>query len=491
MKKYASLVFLVLLTFLLVAEEGEEYGKDEWENDYNREEKELFIVLQDETQDEKDISDKYVKNNYFTKMYVEGVFNWAKPKHYAGKINSHILAAYYEAFLSYGFDSKTLLALRFSPILMHYPKKHVSPVLSLYFGNFKTPLSFRNIYNPLISSITTTSNRKFFPPLNAIKISKRNSDEGVALEVSLPFFNYYSFWKNTNKGNIFNTYISYKNKFSNSSKLNIAVISSIQETKKEGLKKNPYIQIYGLDFNFTHQFFYINSLSLLTVLPKKMPSFSSIALKTEAGLTSSFASLHSGISYKGAHYLGNQNIKSLLQRKTFLSFYLQGKLKYKIFSVNTMYYLLKDYKLAKIQHSYGIFYSLGNMIISYKNELFYKNEIYKIKFGLNITPNLNYFKSFNISSFLYLQDKRINPSCIKKYEISSKCGFNIGKNFGLNFAFATMQEKSNWKKIVFFASTTATFNFAQEKTKEKGEIKLKYNGKKETFELSLKLRIEY
>ena len=109
MKKYASLVFLVLLTFLLVAEEGEEYGKDEWENDYNREEKELFIVLQDETQDEKDISDKYVKNNYFTKMYVEGVFNWAKPKHYAGKINSHILAAYYEAFLSYGFDSKTLL----------------------------------------------------------------------------------------------------------------------------------------------------------------------------------------------------------------------------------------------------------------------------------------------------------------------------------------------------------------------------------------------
>ena len=95
-------------------------------------------------------------------------------------------------------------------------------------------------------------------------------------------------------------------------------------------------------------------------------------------MTSSFASLHFGISYKGAHHLGNQNIKSLLQRKTFLSFYLQGKLKYKIFSVNTMYYLLKDYKLAKIQHSYGIFYSLGNMIISYKNELFYKNEIYKI-----------------------------------------------------------------------------------------------------------------
>ena len=34
-----------MLTFLLVAEEGEEYGKDEWENDYNREEKELFVRI--------------------------------------------------------------------------------------------------------------------------------------------------------------------------------------------------------------------------------------------------------------------------------------------------------------------------------------------------------------------------------------------------------------------------------------------------------------
>ena len=499
MNRYASLLFLIVLATFLIAEERYEYGKDEWENDYNIEEKGLFNVVEIqesvESQEENEESNKNVKSNYFTKMYIEGVFKWARNQSnhsiYTGKINSHIFANYYEAFLSFAPFSNNVLALRFSPVLMYYPKKFTSPVFSLYFGSFNTPQSFRNVYNPLISSITPTSNRKFSPPLSAMKISKKPSGEGIALEVSLPFFNYYSFWKNTKKGNIFNTYISYKNKFSNFSLFNVALISSIQEIKKENVKRSPYLQIYGLDFNFSNQFFYINSISLLTILPKRVPSFSSFAFRSESGLVSNFVSLHSGISYKGAYYLGNQNLETLLQEKTFLSFYLQGKLKYKIFRLNGVYHLLKDYKLGKIQHSYGIFYSLGTSFFSYKNELLYRKDVYKIKFALNITPSLNYFKLFNIFSFLYLQNRKINPRCIEKYEIASKCGFNFGKHFALNFSFAMMQEKKNWQKMVFFASSTVMLTFSQEKTKEKGEIKVRYNTKKQNFELSFKCRIEY
>lgn len=499
MKRYAILSFLLLLFSFLIAEESEEYEKDEWNNE--KKEVELFNIVEtqeeNENNTEKDdeLSNQSFKNNYFTKMYVEGIFNWTKKQsnNYKGKINSYILASYYEAFLSFSYASENSLALRFSPILMHYPKKHISPVFSLYLGSFNTPRSFQNIYKPYFSSITTTSNRKFFPPLNAIKISKKNNSfsRATALEVSLPFFNYYSYWKNTKKGNIFNFYLSYKNNISNSSRINIAFISSIQEIKKEKLKNKPYLQIYGLDFNFDSLFFYINSLSAFTVLPKSTPSFSSFAFKSETGLTSRLASLHTGISYKGANYIGDQNLKSLIQRKAFLSFYLQGKLKYKIFRLNGMYHLIKDYKLNKIDHFYGVFYSFENSFISYKNELLYKETIYKIKFALNITPNINYFKYFNISSFLYLEDKKRNPECIKKYELSSKCGFNIVKNFNLNFSFVMMQEKQNWKKITFFTSTALIFNFAQEKTKEKGEVKLKYNSKNNKFEIDVKLRIEY
>ena len=495
MKKYEALCFFLLLPCFLIAEQEElEYGKDEWENDYNVEEKELFNIIesQDEEKDE-ELTKNQVKNNYFTKMYVEGVFNLSKNNHYSGKINSHILASYYEAFLSFAPYSKNILALRFSPILMHYPKKQCTPVFSLYFGSFNTPITFRNIYNPLISSITASSNRKLFPPLNAIKIAKKGNNEGIALEISLPFFNYYAFWKNTKNGNIFNNYISYKTHLSSLSNLNIAFVSSIQEIKVKKIKKNPYLQLYGLDFNFSHPFFYINSISLLSILPKKVPSFRSFAFRGEAGLTSSYASLHTGLSYKGSYYLGNQNLKNLLQRKTFLSFYLQGKLKYKIFRLNGMYHLLKDYKENKIQHSYGIFYSLGNPFFSYKNELLYKKGVYKIKFAVNITPNSVYLKRFNISSFLYFQDKKINPLCIKKYEASSKFAFDIAKHFGLNFSFAMMQEnkEARWQKVVFFSSTAFNFTITQEKAKEKGEIKLKYNSKKNKFELELKFRIEY
>ena len=478
-----------------MAEEVYGYDKDEWEKDYNTKEKELLNIVEseDESQENDEPIGKNAKNNYFTKMYIEGVFSWKKNKSnsYLGKINSHIFASYYEAFLSFSSTLENTIALRFSPILMYYPKKHKTPVLSLYLGNFNSPLSFKNVYNPVFSSITATSNRKLFPPLNAIKIAEKNTDEGIALEVSLPFFNYYSFWKNTKKGNIFNTYISYKNNFSNFSHLNIALLSSIQEIKKENLKKNPYLQIYGADFNFSSPIFYINSLSLITILPKRIPSFSSFAFRTESGLTSHIASLNGGISYKGAYYLGNQNLKNLLQKRSFLNFYLQGKIKYKIFQLNGVYQFIKDYKYNKTKHFYGIFYSLGNSFISYKNEVSYKNEIYKLKFSLTITPNINYFKFFNISSFLYLQDRKINPHCIKKYELASKYRFTIAKCFNLIFSFAMMQEKNNWQKIAFLASTTATLNFKQEKTKEKGEIKLKYNSKENKLEATFKFRVEY
>lgn len=501
MKKYTIFFFLIFITNFLLAEDILHYGKDEWEWDYNNnenniEEKELFDLVesQNEKQEENNENNQKPKNNYFTKMYIESAFNWKgkQSNNYLGKINSYILASYYEAFLGFSSTSKNSLALRFSPILMHYPKKRTIPVLSLYLGNFNTPITFRHIYNPLISTMTVTSNRKFFLPLNSIKIAKAPSDEGVALELSLPFFNFYSFWKNTKKGNIFNSYASYKNNFSNISHLNIAILSSIQEIKKKNLKKNAYIQIYGLNLNFSHPIFYINSSSLLSILPKRILSFNSFAFRNEFGFTSSIASLHSGISYKGAYYLGNQKIKSLLQRKSFFTFYLQGKLKYKIVKLNGMYHLIKDFRTNSIQHSFGFFYSLGNSFVSYKNELFYRNEVYKLKFAINIIPHLAYFKLFNVYSFLYLEDMRINPKMIKKYEIATKTSLNIAKYFLLTFSFLVMQEKKNFQRVGFLASSGFTFNFRGEKTKEKGEIKLKYNSnKKNNFEIDIKFRLEY
>lgn len=501
MRKHSILFFLLLINNFLIAENVLDYAEDEWECNYNDNtnnvhdigEKELFDLVEHQ-EEEKTENIQKPKSNYFTKMYVEGIFNWkgGKSNDYFGKINSHILASYYEAFLGFSSNSKNSFALRFSPVLMHYPKKQLSPVLSLYLGAFNTPISFRHVYNPVISSITVTENRKFFPPLNAIKIAKAPSDEGVALELSLPFFNFYSFWKNSKKGNIFNSYASYKNDFSNLSHINIAILSSIQEIKKENLKKNPYIQVYGLDFNFSHPLFYINSSSLLSILPKRMPSFRSFAFRNEFGFTSSIASLHSGISYKGAYYLGNQKIKSLLQRKSFLSFYLQGKLKYKIVKLNGMYHLIKDFKTNSIQHSFGFFYSLGNSFVSYKNELFYRNEVYKLKFAINIMPNLVFFKLFNIHSFLYLEDRKINNQIVKKYEIATRAKFNMAKHFGLDFSFFIRKEKKNFRKVFFFASSALSFNFRGEKTKEKGEIKLKYNSnKKNNFEIDIKFRLEY
>ncbi|MGP1438075.1 MAG: hypothetical protein ACTTKH_03280 [Treponema sp.] len=501
MKKYI-VVFLILFSSFLIAEE-KEYDSDEWKEHYKdsyyiEENEQTLINLVEEIEEveEKEESNKEKpQTNYFTKMYIEGILKlkWKNPhsknQAYDGKINSYILANYYEAFL--GFNSVSpqfnTLAFRFSPFLMHISKKRLFPVLSLYLGNFNTPQVFRNVSHPIINSLTTTSNREFFPPLKSIKILKRQNNTGIALEVSLPFFNYYSFWKNTAKGNIFNTYISYKNENLPFSKVNIAFVSSIQELKQA--KPNLYLQIYGLDFNFASKFFYANSLSLLTVLPAKTPSFSSFALKNEMGVKSKIVSFHTGISYKGAYYLGNQNLKELLQRKTCLSFYIQGKLKHKVFHLASMYHLLKDYKINKIHHSYGIFYSLGNSFISYKNELFYSHNVYKLKLALNIMPNLSHFKLFNISSFLYLQDRKINSKCIKKYEIASKANFNITKDFALNFIFGLMQE--NLKEKIFFASSTFNFSFNQEKAKEKGTIKLKYTSKNHSIEVSLRLKIEY
>ena len=501
MRKHSILFLLLLINNFLIAENVLDYAEDEWEWNYNNnknniEEKELFDIVesQNEKQEENNENNQKPKNNYFTKMYVESAFNWKgkQSNNYLVKINSYILASYYEAFLGFSTSSENSFALRFSPVLMHYPKKQLSPVLSLYLGAFNTPISFKHVYNPVISSITVTENRKFSPPVNAIKIAKAPSDEGVALELSLPFFNFYSFWKNTKKGNIFNSYASYKNDFSNFSHINIAILSSIQEIKKENLKKNAYIQIYGLNLNFSHPIFYINSSSLLTILPKRMPSFNSFAFRNEFGLTSSIASFHSGISYKGAYYLGNQKIKSLLQRKSFLSFYLQGKLKYKIVKLNGMYHLIKDFKTNSIQHSFGFFYSLGNSFVSYKNELFYRNKVYKLKFAINIMPNLAFFKLFNVYSFLYLEDGKINNQIVKKYEIATKAKFNIAKQFGLDFSFFIRKEKKNFRKAFFFASSGFTFNFRGEKTKEKGEIKLKYNSnKKNNFEIDIKFRLEY
>ena len=79
MRKHSILFFLLLITNFLIAENVLDYAEDEWEWNYNDNtsigEKELFDLV--EHQKEESIKNiQKPKSNYFTKMYVEGIFNW-------------------------------------------------------------------------------------------------------------------------------------------------------------------------------------------------------------------------------------------------------------------------------------------------------------------------------------------------------------------------------------------------------------------------------
>ena len=514
MSLYASLVFSESIQYnedawsFLFSEKGESYDAHYSENA----DRSLFSILQDSTEDDekKDVaSSKKNVPSYFSKMYIETLLKMSvlekksRKINFNGKCNAYLASSYYEAFLGFKSDEKKVLdvkvaSFRFSPILMYYPCNRLSPTLSFYIGNFKTPRPFLMLQSPTIYRVRPTTQKRFFPALNAIKISKQAGDLGAACEVALPFFNFYFFWKTHDTHNSFNIYSAYRNEDLplKKARLDIAFASSIfQEERKRKLKKNKvntYIQLYCLSFNFESPFFYINSISTISIR-EKMPTLSSMSFRDEGGLKYKGASMGAGFSFSGKNYIKKYN-SSKLKNNDIFAFYLQGKFKYKIFAINFSYHLLKGEMGANILHSYGIFYSLSGKYIQFKNELFVRTQLYNLKFALNFKPHLQYFSSMNVASFLYLQDKKINSAILKKYEVASSCVFPFGELLRIKLLAGISQERKDGKKFLgsinFFVSGEAGFVFSQEKWKEKLNVVFRYSTPNKS-EISLKFRIEY
>ena len=518
-----SLTFFILSTSLfthLPSEESLAYESDEWSI------KEECDSQDIEIENNKQEKNKNNNKGVYKKAYIEGAFSLSLNKLNTSKkhiklnvlsFNSYLSSQYYEVFLGFKKTEKNefstyIGSVRFTPLLMHYLSSKLNPAISFYLGSFKIGKAHKNLYKPFINTVSPSSRRLFFPPLNALSLSKKEESLGIAFECALPFFNFYFFWKKIDGRNSFNLYSSYKNetfKFLHS-RLNIAFISSFLELKenektkkitrshKSDYKQGEYSSIFGIDLNFSSHRVFITSADFFNLLPKKKIDIHSMSFRGESGFVSKIVSLTSGVSYEGASYLGNPTYKSLATKKDKLSFYLQGKLKYKFFTFASSYNLLKNYKKTKVDHSYGFFYSIdlysvGKKKLIFKNELFFNNGIYKLKAVFMAKPNVVFLSLFSLSSFLYLQEHSKIKNILKKYEIDTKLTFPIGKHIKLTTASGVLQknEKKEWRQVNFFVNVNASFLFVQKYTKEISSISLKYNSGKNALDLQLKLKIEY
>ena len=478
-------------------------------------------------------------------------FNWQS------SFNSYLASDYYELFVSFKNNKKipisiNVASLRLSPLLMKDRRNtHVTPLLSFYIGSFCTHSSFKHLYNVNFSHISPTSKRRTHPALNNIKLSKTKGNLGAAFEIALPFFNFYFFWKNIGENsniqksfnsiinnlkaencNEFGLYVSYKNNklLKKKAKINIAFLSSFIQEKGKALKRQalsdknsiPYTQVYAIDFNFAHSCFFFNLLNGIHILPKQKVDAHSLCVREEGGFAYKILSLNTGFSYEGSHTssanrknsrisqlnneVSNNNISpdtasddSSKVLKDVLAFYVQEKLKWNIFSVAHSYSLIKKTNEQKIRHSYGFFYSIGNKLGLFKNELLFFEELYTLKFSFSTHPNTHYFKAFSASSDLYLQNKNINLHIMKKYEVSSAILFHFTENFSCKIGLSLFQENeggagrriARWKKEVFTFNTSFLFLFAQDRWKEKGSVSFKYSTHQHKLDILLKMRLEY
>jgi len=467
----------------------------------------LFVFLSIFPEDEPKIIKKE-SPTYFSKMYVEALMKLKAKKEddkdkmnvsIGGALNAYMVASYYEAFIGLEGDYKDrncLASLRFTPLLMYYPHNALTSVLSFYVGSFRVPASFRSLASMRLGVVGPTSKRKYFPPLNNIKLSKKKNDFGIACELSLPFCNFYFFWQDKKKEHVYNMYASYKNEglLSKKAQLNIAFLSSFfiqkggDETKKSFLH---YIGMYGLELNFAYKYFFFNSISSLSASPNKNINISSFSFRKELGFENNMFALNTGFSYRGSLYLLIKQKK----QKDELNFYVQGQFKYKIFSFSLVYNILKFIKDEKMEHSYGFFYSIGNTFIKLKNEVCYKSDVYKMKASLMVYPHMRYFRLFKLSSFLYLQEKRLNRHIVKKYEVATYFYFPIEEHINLQLGIGLSQQNKGklclWEKENIFASLAFRFAFEQDRCKEIAKIALKYNSLKNSFNVLCSLKIEY
>ncbi len=469
-----------------------------------------------------EVGAKKIESSYFSRMYVEGFatlkatnktnktfLNWN------GGTNAHLLANFYEAFLGFKGDEKSAieaknLAFRFSPLLMYYPKNKLSPALSFYVGGFKSPHIFGIAQRPTIHRVRPTTNTHFFPALNAIKVSKNKERLGSAIELSLPFFNFYFFWKTHENRHSFNIYSAYRNNelFSNTSKVNIALFSSffslygnkaetdIKSKKgKQIIKKsrNEYGQIYGFSLNFESPFLYLNLLSLLSVAKQKKIDISSMSFRGEIGARYKIFLLNLGAGYKGEKYI-TESVDKMFGKKNVFSFYLQEKLKYKIFALHSSYHLFYPPSSQQLLHSYGGFYSINSRYVHFKNELFAHSNLYNLKIAFIIKPHLRYFSSLNMSAALCLQEQKKNPNIIKKYEVATSFLFPFGEHFRLKLLGGFSQEAQKKRHLLgrlsYFAKSSISILFRQEKWRESFNLSFKYKSTKQS-EISLKFRLEY
>ena len=498
--------------FPMFSEDEKEYEWDEWQDYFGIEDGSYYEYKEDDEDDILNkVESKTIKKDsptYFSKMYIEALMMLKAKKEDAkdkmtlnmrGALNAYIVASYYEAFIGLRGDDKdkiSFASLRFTPFLMYYPRNTLTSTLSFYVGSFRVPISFRSLANISLKSVSPTSKRKYFPSLNNIKLSKEKSDFGTACEVSLPFCNFYFFWKDKKKEHVYNIYASYKNEelLSKKARLNIAFLSSFFVQKGGANTKKSfshYMGVYGLEINFASKYFFSNSLTSLCFLPNKNINISSFSFRNEMGVESKMFILNTGLSYRGSLYLPT-NPKN---QKDELNFYVQGHFRYKIFSLSLVYNILKFIKDEKTGHSYGLFYSIGNAFAKFKNEVYYKDDVYRLRASLMIYPYMRYFRLFNLSSFLYLQEKRLNRHVVKKYEVLSYSHFPMGENVSLQLGIGLLQQNKGklclWEKESVFASLAFHLIFEQDRCKEIASIALKYNSLKNTFNFSCRLKIEY
>ena len=540
-----SVLFLTLISYLF---SQENYEKDEWNDVAENYFASPFYEME---VNEEAITDEVLHTpsspvSYLSKMYFEGIFNFnlhpiaQKDRfNWQGSLNSYLASSYYELFASFKSSKKLPIlvntaSLRFSPLLMYYPRQNnLTPLLSFYIGNFRTPLTFRNLYKVSFSQVSPSSKRRHYPGINNIKLSKARGHLGIGFEIALPFFNFYFFWKNISKynniekllnpfsknfssysKNEFNLYASFKTDklMKNKAKLNIALLSSfIQKKDAESNNTNVkiYTQLYAIDFNLTHPIFFFNSLNSISITPKKTVDSHSFGFREEAGFSYKILKLNAGFSYEGAQYASHlEGKKRQIQANSnilndsvadIFTFYVQEKIKWKIFSASHSYSLIKQTNEKEVKHSYGFFYSIGNRLALFKNELLFFQELYTLKFSFSSHPNTYYFKTFSLSSTLYFQDKHINPHVIKKYEMNSAFLLNFTENFYCKIEASIFQENTRekarmsprWKTEVFRLKASFFFIFSQERWKEKGVLSFKYSTDKHAVETILKMRFEY
>lgn len=510
-KSFFVIFFVSALTYLYGIE-GENFlsDRENQKDGYDEIFEQGFDFEEDEEYTEEDDYEKSTEEKiFFNGMSAGGFFIEQKlrlPK--TGRLSAGFNAAAYSGFMSFETDFTESFfkreiysaGFRFTP-LFYFSKtektKKLEPAFSIYAGAVKDAYIFTRISKPSFTSIRPSHRMTVFPQVNLLNISHGRKKFGAAAEFALPFFNFSFLFRQdkSEKGGEFKLHTSFsKRDFSNPfTKLNLSFVSLFfpkASTKKEAEKERRYMQIYGAEMNFINSFLSFSALFAVNYFPSAPVS---CAFRSEAVLHYDWSGFDLGFnfggSYRGENYKGSRTVK----QKEFFFFFARPFFSFGIFKTALSYSVSKIYNGGKLYHSYGADIFTIHKYAVHKMKFFYRNDLYELYSEVKLQNFTEYFAFFKIRGGINLQERNINPFCVKSYSAGTEIQFNIMEKAKLGFEFGVLQKNKiqkrrnkvpiiEWQKEELWAAVYSGFVIKNINTKHGGGIYLKVKNIKPFFE---------